>query len=56
MLDPDKPSAKRKGRAVFVVGAIIFLIVVVIFVGMNLDHARDMEENPPPGTEASAEQ
>lgn len=38
------------GRAAIVIGVIVILMVVAIFVGMNLQHAQELEENPTPGT------
>ena len=45
MPDADKPSPRRLGRAAIVIGVIVILIAVATFVGLNLQHARDQEEN-----------
>jgi hypothetical protein len=47
MSDPSSPSPRRKARAGFVVAAIVILVVVAIFVGLNLQHAKELEESPP---------
>jgi hypothetical protein len=46
MSDPS-PSPRRKARAGIVVVGIILVIAVVIFVGLNLQHAKELEESPP---------
>ena len=48
MSDPENPSPRRKARAGIIVAAIVLVLVVVIFVGRNLQHAEEMEENPEP--------
>jgi hypothetical protein len=53
MADPDKPSPKRKSRAAIVIVAIGLLMIVAIFVGMNLQHAEELEENPTPAATPS---
>jgi hypothetical protein len=44
MSDPRDPSPKRKSRAGLVVVGLVLAIAVVIFIGMNIDHAKQMEE------------
>lgn len=46
MPDPDKPNPKRLGRAAIVIGGIVILMAVAIFVGLNLQHATEVDENP----------
>jgi hypothetical protein len=43
-----QPSQRRKARAGVIVVALVFLIAAAIFVGLNLQHARELKENPPP--------
>lgn len=50
MATSDSPGPKRKGRAGAIVVAIVILLAIVVFVGMNLQHAQELEENPTPGT------
>ena len=46
----DHPGPKRKGRAAVAVLAILFAMIVIIFVARNFQHANELEENPPPAT------
>ena len=50
MPDPENPSPRRKGRAGVIVVALVLFMAVAIFVGMNLEHSQELDENPPPGT------
>ncbi|MFQ8433174.1 hypothetical protein [Amaricoccus sp. W119] len=50
MVTSNNPGPKRKGRAGVIVVAIVILLAIVVFVGMNLQHARELEQNPTPGT------
>jgi len=47
MPDPSTPSPRRKGRAAIIVAAIVLLVALVIFVGLNFQHAKELEESPP---------
>jgi hypothetical protein len=59
MPDPETPSPRRAGKAAIVVVAAILLIVVAIFVGLNLQHAKDQRGeqagNPNPATAPKTE-
>jgi hypothetical protein len=48
--DTDNPSPKRKARAGLIVVAILLAMVVVIFVGLNVEHAQEVEESPSAAT------
>lgn len=50
MARDDHPGPRRKGRAGLVIVVIVLVLVVVIFVTRNIEHAQDLEENPPPAT------
>ncbi|WP_181164490.1 hypothetical protein [Amaricoccus solimangrovi] len=43
MRDPDKPSPRRKARAGVTIVALVFLIILVTFVGMNIGHAQVLD-------------
>jgi hypothetical protein len=45
--DPSSPNPRRKARAGIIVFAIVLIVAVVIFVGLNLQHASDLAESPP---------
>ena len=45
-----RPSPARKGRAGIAVVAILIAMIVVIFVARNFEHAKELEESPPPAT------
>ena len=40
------PGPRRKGRAGIVIAAIVVIVAIVVFVGMNLDHAKEAAETP----------
>lgn len=44
MDDSDNPGSRRKARAGVVVVMIVLLIALAIFVGMNFQHAEELEE------------
>ena len=46
--DPRAPGPRRKARAGFLIAALVAVIAAVTFVGMNIEHARELEESPPP--------
>ena len=45
--DPRTPGPRRKARAGFLIAALVAVIAAVTFVGMNIEHARELEESPP---------
>lgn len=45
---PD-PGPRRKGRAAIVVVAIVLAMVVAIFVGYNIQHARTVDKEEATG-------
>ena len=47
MPHPSTPSPRRKARAGIVVVAIVLLVAAVVFVGLNFQHAKELEESPP---------
>jgi hypothetical protein len=49
MPDPENPGPKRKGRAGLIVVLLVICAAVAIFVGMNIQHAQELEEALPPG-------
>ena len=48
MPDPKTPGPRRKGKAGIVIVAAVILMAIITFVGMNMQHAKELEENPPP--------
>lgn len=49
MPTPENPSPKRKGRAGVIVVALVLLIAVALFVGLNFQYVQEPEEGPPEG-------
>ena len=47
MRDPVTPGPRRKGRAAIVVAAIVVVVILAIFVGFNLQHSTEVDENTP---------
>lgn len=50
------PGPRRKGRAGLVIAVIVVLVAIAVFVGMNIDHAKEAAETPgggPPNTGAT---
>jgi hypothetical protein len=45
---PRQPSQRRKARAGVIVVALVLMIAAVTFVGMNLQHAKELRESPSP--------
>jgi hypothetical protein len=43
-----EPGQRRKARAGVIVVVLVLVIAAATFVGMNLQHARELKENPPP--------
>jgi len=54
MPHPSTPSPRRKARAGIVVVAIVLLVAAVVFVGLNFQHAKELEESPPAPSLTSA--
>lgn len=44
MPDPETPSPRRAGKAAVVVVSAILLMVVAVFFGLNLQHAKDQRD------------
>lgn len=42
------PSSRRLGKAAIVVASAVLLIVVALFIGLNLQHAKEQRTDPPP--------
>lgn len=47
--DPKRPSSRRLGRVAIAAVAILVAIMIVIFVGRNLWHGEELEEDQAAG-------
>lgn len=48
-MDSDQPSAKRKGRAAIFVVSVVLAVIVLVFVGRNIWHAEEQQEDETTG-------
>jgi hypothetical protein len=43
-MDQDRPQSRKPGRVMIVIAALIGFVVVSIFVGYNIFHAKTMQQ------------
>ncbi|WP_435168314.1 hypothetical protein [Falsirhodobacter sp. 1013] len=45
MADLHKKGPKRPTKVIYIIAAIVAVIIVTIFVGMNVSHTNDMQDS-----------
>lgn len=44
MADLHKKGPKRPTKVIYIIAAIVAVIIITIFVGMNISHTNDMQD------------